>query len=433
MVAWDCALMLRRARVVLPPVRARCVSMDSFAGSVPVPAARLEQLLEAEVTDLSLRCPQPLALHKILELAAASDKSQLAHFLHEELPVRFAQRIKMLEALPEWESQGAISSVRRMYLTSFKELRLANPAQSTAFQEQIQKIKERHSQTNLLVGGFKRYAEVKVLQEDQINKWLDRFFTLRISTNMLMSHYLQISGRVPNMRKLEFDPSYNPYRSSIDPACNAPRIARHAAHVVESLCRARYGVSPKIQVEDVGSQAFPFVPRYFFYIVSELMKNSVRATVETHGGVNPGPEVESKLPPVVVLISGDEKVCGCRVSDQGGGIDDGNLNRVWSYLYTTAEPIKDLSQRMAVDAPADLHYRTPDERREGPQLETVVKSRSLSPLAGLGCGLPLSRLYARYLGGSVELQSMPRYGTDVYVYLNRLGKCHETPDSDYAN
>ena len=35
-------------------------------------------------------------------------------------------------------------------------------------------------------------------------------------------------------------------------------------------------------------------------------------------------------------------------------------------------------------------------------------------------GLPLSRLYARYLGGALDLVSLPGYGTHAYVNLPRV-------------
>ena len=42
------------------------------------------------------------------------------------------------------------------------------------------------------------------------------------------------------------------------------------------------------------------------------------------------------------------------------------------------------------------------------------------PMHGLGYGLPLSRLYARYFKGDIQIASVDGYGTDVYVYLQRL-------------
>merc|ERR1739845_81191 len=44
----------------------------------------------------------------------------------------------------------------------------------------------------------------------------------------------------------------------------------------------------------------------------------------------------------------------------------------------------------------------------------------LLPMHGLGYGLPLSRLYARYFKGDIQIASVDGYGTDVYVYLQRL-------------
>ena len=43
-----------------------------------------------------------------------------------------------------------------------------------------------------------------------------------------------------------------------------------------------------------------------------------------------------------------------------------------------------------------------------------------NPMAGFGYGLPLSRLYARYFGGDLEVISMDGFGTDTFVYLNWL-------------
>jgi len=43
-------------------------------------------------------------------------------------------------------------------------------------------------------------------------------------------------------------------------------------------------------------------------------------------------------------------------------------------------------------------------------------------IAGLGYGLPLSRAYAEYFGGGINVQSLYGWGTDVYLRLKGVGK-----------
>ncbi len=91
-----------------------------------------------------------------------------------------------------------------------------------------------------------------------------------------------------------------------------------------------------------------------------------------------------------------------KVSDEGGGIRRSNMNRIWSYLFTTADP-------------------SIIERLLGNSSEELKDFDVSSPLAGLGYGLPISRNYARYFGGDLSLMSMEGYGTDSFIYLPRLG------------
>jgi len=42
-------------------------------------------------------------------------------------------------------------------------------------------------------------------------------------------------------------------------------------------------------------------------------------------------------------------------------------------------------------------------------------------MAGLGYGLPMSKVYAEFFGGNLDFVSLAGHGCDVYLRLNRLG------------
>jgi pyruvate dehydrogenase kinase 2/3/4 len=94
------------------------------------------------------------------------------------------------------------------------------------------------------------------------------------------------------------------------------------------------------------------------------------------------------------------------VSDEGGGISRSNMRKIWSYLFTTADP--GIQEGMVGGGSGDNVDHGID-----------------APLAGLGYGLPISRSYCRYFGGDISVMSMEGYGTDAFVYLARLGNMKE--------
>jgi pyruvate dehydrogenase kinase 2/3/4 len=74
-------------------------------------------------------------------------------------------------------------------------------------------------------------------------------------------------------------------------------------------------------------RTFPYVPTHLHYIMLELLKNSMRATVEYHG-------VDADYPPIKVVIAdgSDNEDVIVKVSDEGGGIPRSNMKRIWSYV-----------------------------------------------------------------------------------------------------
>jgi len=379
---------------------------------------RIWELLQGEVTYLAGQNTRPaMSLTELLERCSTKDVVELAGLMHEEVAINFAKRIKMLRSLPDWEQRGQIRTVHKMYMQSFKQLRLVEPENLEEFTDVIRLVKDRHSRTNLLVGAFKSYAEEQQIGEADINKWMDAYFHSRIATNMLAAHFLYLrkgeGGKREDCPIPDMD--INPYLGGVVSEVSAEKTAQAATQVVAQLCQLQYGVAPQmvVECEQLNHKKFPFVPRYLFYIITELLKNSCRATVEKWHGTG------SPLPPIVVTLGGHERICSVRVTDRGGGVPGTHREKVWSYLYTTAAPVSRTVTRAGVDAPADYSRLQEDPSAIAATSSTVIASRS--PLAGLGCGLPLSRLYARFLGGEIRHTTTPGYGMDVYVYLPRLG------------
>lgn len=136
-----------------------------------------------------------------------------------------------------------------------------------------------------------------------------------------------------------------------------------------------------------------------------------------------------------------------KVSDEGGGIPRSHISRIWSYLFTTADPaIQQVHRRCCGWVVPVVAWRTMGDTHARPRGLTPFTPPSFSPqqqgfvdlnhpasdfdtaspLAGLGYGLPISRAYARYFGGDMSIMSMEGYGTDAFVHLSRLG-IHDEP------
>merc|ERR1719335_1783893 len=93
---------------------------------------------------------------------------------------------------------------------------------------------------------------------------------------------------------------------------------------------------------------------------------------------------------------------------------------IWSYLYSTAaEMTTNVDEPFTQTADYVGETSPPDE----------MQARE-NTLAGTGCGLPLSRLYAEYFGGVLLLKSMPNHGTDTFLYLPSMEGCIRNPDTE---
>lgn len=216
-----------------------------------------------------------------------------------------------------------------------------------------------------------------------IQNFLDRFFMSRIGIRVLLAQQLALmEGK-----------HAKDHVGIICMNTNIKDTIEHAVKLAQEICEDWYGLfeAPKVIVQCDKDLSFMYIPAHLSHMIFEIVKNSLRAVVEKHG-LDADP---SSYPPVTIVVGDGSEDFTIRISDKGGGIPRSVQKRVWLYNYTTVEDAPDISEEFS---------------------EPMMNA----PMAGFGYGLPITRLYARYFGGDVILQSIEGYGTDVYMHLHKL-------------
>uniref|UniRef100_A0A667XS48 Protein-serine/threonine kinase n=1 Tax=Myripristis murdjan TaxID=586833 RepID=A0A667XS48_9TELE len=329
--------------------------------------------------------PSPLSMKQFLDFGSinACEKTSFV-FLRQELPVRLSNIMKEINLLPDkLLTTPSVQIVQSWYIQSLMEILEfldKNPDDHKVlgeFVDALVTIRNRHNDVvPTMAQGIIEYKEVfpqDPVTNQNIQYFLDRFYMSRISIRMLI-----------NQHTLIFDGATNPVHpntiGSIDPQCQ-----------VTEVVQGKYGrwncVTFFFSSSHVGNKksqpiSIVYVPSHLYHMLFELFKNAMRATIECH-------ENSNNLPPIQVMVSLGGEDMSIKVSDKGGGVPFRRIENLFSYMYSTA-PAPQIGD----------HTRT--------------------PLAGFGYGLPISRLYAKYFQGDLQLYSMEGYGTDAVIYLKAL-------------
>ena len=81
------------------------------------------------------------------------------------------------------------------------------------------------------------------------------------------------------------------------------------------MCNRQYGQTVPVSIYSHKDRCFSYIPSMLRHILFELLKNSMRATIEEH-------ENDDELPPIKVVISDGDSNSDIimKISDDGGGI-----------------------------------------------------------------------------------------------------------------
>ncbi|CAN0043731.1 unnamed protein product, partial [Laminaria digitata] len=269
-----------------------------------------------------------------------------------------------------------VARVREDYLQSFRELqetqRPHDRDQVEAFTETVHRVQALGDDTVLLMACglqdlLRGVAEEERAGLERVQDFLDDFYQNRVAMRFLCGHYLALSA-----------PPREGFVGLVQRGVSLTEIAQRAAVEAASICCHALGSCPEVRmsVDRAGDGLVAAVPEYVHYVVLELLKNAMRATMQTHGGGGGGGShgdgSAGAKKEMDVAGEEDARTYGAEdvmlvVEDKGGGIPGDATDKVWSYLYTTAG-----------DAVKKSYLANGGNAKSKP-----------APLAGLGYGLPL--------------------------------------------
>eukprot|EP00090_Calanus_glacialis_P029236 TRINITY_DN4692_c0_g1_i1.p1 TRINITY_DN4692_c0_g1~~TRINITY_DN4692_c0_g1_i1.p1 ORF type:complete len:453 (-),score=153.19 TRINITY_DN4692_c0_g1_i1:116-1474(-) len=341
----------------------------------------------------SIRLNPATIMYSSITADPLHDALRSAQYLHRELPIRIAHRIVGFRSLPFIVGcNPIILAVHELYIRAFHILNdfpeVLTLEDVNNYSQVLRTLMEDHKEVmGSLAQGFKE-CKKHVSDDKVVSAFLDKTLCSRLGIRMLVTHHLLLQDNKEGWIGL-----VNLRMSLRD------MVQRWASFVTE-ITEDKYGHCPSIKISGHTGVHFPYIEMPLDYILPELLKNAVRATIEQNSNLR-----GASLPPVHVVLASNKEDFIVKISDRGGGIPHELVDKVTNYNYTTAEDSTDkLMESNSIF---------------GNMMDAVNRTTS-GPMHGYGFGLPTSKAYAEYLGGSLKVLPMQGLGTDVLLRLKHL-------------
>lgn len=353
----------------------------------------------------------PIDIDQVVEKCCDPTYNQFI-FCHRELPIVLAHLIHMLDNFPMGLfAMPEVRDARTSLLSAFEMLVNASlPDGGQEHEDKYCKLvssaldEQEHIVETIARGIIRLRRELtkhrKALGSSPLDAFdklpelqhsLDNFYLAFVQFKFLALQLIQTHAQSENNSPAMV--------GIVNTSIDLRKVARLAVHKAQEICDEHYGDYPEVDIELLqgtdGVAPVTHLSDHLTYILLEVMKNAIRATVEYHKAFNDrGVVTCDDMPLVKVKISTGSDAMACViVSDQGGGIRRCDMQKVMGWSYTSVP-------KKAGDA------STSDD----------VEPTSL---AGYGYGLPMSRIHARLFGGDLRVQSVEGYGTDVYLMVRK--------------
>ncbi|RDW93088.1 protein kinase PKP2 [Aspergillus mulundensis] len=380
---------------------------------------------------------RPISLRQLTFFGRTLTESRLissANYVRTELPTRLAHRLREIQKLPYVVvANPHFSLVYELYYKAFERFRTVPEIRSLDDNDRFCDILRKTLKEHLVVIPRLAMGVLEcrgLLPADAMDRFMNTLLRARISRRVIAEQHLALTETFNS--PWHFPGSQDrtdlnaDFVGEVFLKCNAKEVVERCGKLVQDMIRQSSGSDkiPEISVQGHLDATFPYMLSHLEYIIGELLRNSIQAVSERYQTLQQTP------PPIEVLICEAPQHVIMRFSDQGGGIAREILPYLWSFTKGPHSKVRleNLGQVPAMAATlqelsvsSEIKHADKETFRES-SLDTLT---SRLPDLRLGIGLPMSRVYAEYWAGSLELHSLEGYGVDAFLQISKLGNKNE--------
>lgn len=393
------------------------------------PGSALDEWVEREI--------RPISLRQLTFFGRTLTESRLissANYVRTELPTRIAHRIRDIQKLPYVVvANPHLSLVYELYYKAFERFRVIPEIRSLEDNEKFcgilrQTLKEHLVVIPNLAMGVLECRDLVL--PDEMDRFMNTLLRARISRRVIAEQHLALTetfnSPLHHVNSQARNDMTSDFVGKVFLKCSAKEVVERCGNLAQALMKqsSESDKIPEIHVQGHLDATFPYILSHLEYIVGELLRNSIQAVSACYRDSSQSP------PPIEVLVCEAPQHVIMRFSDQGGGIPREILPYMWSFSKgpRTKTRLENLGRVPAMAATMQELTVSKDRKHIGGETYRESSLATLSsrpPNLRLGMGLPMSRVYAEYWAGSLELHSLEGYGVDAFLQICKLGNKNE--------
>ena len=157
---------------------------------------------------------------------------------------------------------------------------------------------------------MKSYSNSKIVEstinKNRIDILLNEFYTSRIGLNLLVGHHIDI-----------FNDNFDVKKKGMIRFFKVENIINNVINEINYLFKHHYVNIPEINFTILNQSEILYVPGHLHYVLFELLKNSLEATIKNNS-----------IEPIDILCNHKDNGITIKISDKGGGFSRKNIDNI---------------------------------------------------------------------------------------------------------